>query len=120
MVQEARGYPCITEMAAGFGGGIGRKQDICGAISGGVIAIGYKCSLGRNNQKDIAGAARPEVAALYDSFKAEFGTVDCSGLIEYDYSIPGEYEKAHEDPKRKEQCNRYKEYVIRWMLGRDE
>ena len=36
----------IPRIATGFGGGVGRNGDICGALSGAVIAIGL--ALGRD------------------------------------------------------------------------
>jgi len=31
---------CIPQIASGFGGGIGKQGQVCGAVSGGVMAIG--------------------------------------------------------------------------------
>jgi C_GCAxxG_C_C family probable redox protein len=31
---------CIPRIATGFGGGIGKQGEVCGAVSGGVMVIG--------------------------------------------------------------------------------
>ena len=115
-MQAAQGFPCITELAAGFGGGIGGEQDVCGAITGGVIAIGYREGRRGGNQMEIARAAKPGVRDVYEGFQAQFGAVDCRALIGYDYRDPAQFEQAHKDPRRAEQCRQYKEWVIRRLL----
>jgi C_GCAxxG_C_C family probable redox protein len=118
-MQEAQGFPHITEVAAGFGGGIGSEQDVCGAISGGVIAAGYKEGQGRDNQQEIAKACRSAVRGVYEGFREQFGAVDCLTLIGYDYREPGQTEAAHDDPERIAKCNVFKEWVIRKLLAED-
>ncbi len=118
-MQEAQGFPQITEMAAGFGGGIGGEQDVCGAIAGGVIAVGYREGRRGGNQMEIAGAARPVVRDVYEGFRERFGAVDCRALTGYDFAIPGQYERAHADPERIERCRVFKEWVIRRLLETD-
>ena len=116
MLQEARGFPLITEAAAGFGGGIGGEQDVCGAISGAVIAIGYREGRRGGNQMEIARAARPFVRDVYEGFRERFGAVDCRALTGYDFSDPVQNEKAHADSERAAKCQYYKEWVIRRLL----
>ncbi len=118
-MQEAQGYPYITELAAGFGGGIGGEQDVCGAITGGVIAIGYREGQRGGNQMEIARAARPAVRDVYEGFRERFGAVDCRSLIGYDYRDPVQFERAHVDPERMQKCRQYKEWVLRRLLAQE-
>lgn len=119
-MQEAQGFPYVTQMAAGFGGGIGGEQDVCGAISGAVIAIGYREGLSGGNQMEIAKAAKPAVRDVYEGFQEKFGAVDCRTLIGYDYRQPGQQEKSHSDPARLEKCRVYKEWVLRRLLAQGQ
>ena len=116
-MQEAQGFPAITSIAAGFGGGIGGEQDVCGAVAGGVISIGYREGRSGGNQMEVARAARPFVRDLYEGFRERFGAVDCRTLSGYDYSDPVQNERAHSDPERAEKCREYKEWVIRRLLA---
>ena len=118
-MQEAQGFPPITELAAGFGGGIGGEQDVCGAITGGVIAIGYRASQSGGNQMEISRAARPAVRDVYEGFREKFGAVDCLALIGYDYRDPAQAEAAHNDPARAEKCRMLKEWVLRRLLAEE-
>ena len=58
-------------VAAGFGGGV-RSGEICGAISGAVMAIG----LAEPDKRRVAALARQCV----DSFRQKFGCVRCLEL----------------------------------------
>ena len=58
-------------VAAGFGGGV-RSGEICGAISGAVMAIG----LTEPDKRRVAGLTKQCV----DSFRREFGCVRCIEL----------------------------------------
>jgi len=60
-----------TSIAAGFGGGV-RSGEICGAISGAVMAIG----LIEQDKRRVAALARQCV----DSFREKFGCVRCMEL----------------------------------------
>jgi C_GCAxxG_C_C family probable redox protein len=85
----------ILKQAAGFGGGIGRLQMICGAITGAVMVLGL-----------YRGAILPDAEAketmarlircLADEFGRKNGTITCSGLIGVDLNTP-EGKKAHKE-----------------------
>ena len=69
------------KVANGFGGGMGRKQEVCGAVTGAVMALGMK--YGRNDGDDKAKQelTYSKTRELMDSFTAEFGTVNCKKLL---------------------------------------
>ena len=67
----------LPQLASGFGGGVGHKGSLCGALTGAVIAIGMK--IGRTDPKD-----RKTLQKVYDKcqqfwgqFEKEFGSVNC-------------------------------------------
>lgn len=60
-------------VAAGFGGGVGCRE-ICGAISGSVMAAGFK--YGAENKPQIVQAQRELIGA----FREKFGAVRCEEL----------------------------------------
>ena len=70
----------IPKIATGFGGGIGRtKQEICGAITGGVMAIGF---LSGRSEPGADWADASEMAAkLKRRFVHEHGTTNCGALL---------------------------------------
>ena len=95
--------PLKPKVASAFGGGIGRSGSVCGALTGGVIAIGSK--FGSNKP----GSEEREKAYLlgqkfYNQFKKECGSVFCRDLIGYDLTNPKELEEARKANIFQEKC----------------
>ncbi len=68
--------PALLALAKPFGGGIGGSKCLCGAISGGVLALGYR---GRGQQ----------AGALVKQFKAAHRVTCCSALSKaYSWKSP--------------------------------
>ena len=77
------------KIAGGFGAGMGRLQNTCGAVTGAFMAIGLKHgkTLGDegNEKRDKCYAMVRE----FDSkFKEIFGTTSCSELLQCDLTTP--------------------------------
>jgi len=71
----------IPRVASGFGGGIGRThEDTCGALTGGVIAIGYL--FGRDNPDEEWRDAYERAAEFRKRFTEEFGSTNCRALLD--------------------------------------
>jgi len=71
----------LPQLASGFGGGIGHKGSLCGALTGAVMAIGMKT--GRTNPKDRATLQRgyDKCQEFWGQFEKEFGSVNCFDII---------------------------------------
>jgi C_GCAxxG_C_C family probable redox protein len=83
------------KISCGFGAGISKTGNICGAVSGAIMVIGLK--YGKTKQGD--NAATEKIRALVREFMQEFterhGSVNCTELLGYNLSNPAEYDKAH-------------------------
>ena len=67
--------------ASAFGGGIGRsKQELCGALSGGLIALGLL--QGRDTQDERWDAVAAAAAAARARFEADHGCTTCGQVLE--------------------------------------
>ena len=69
------------KIACGFGAGMGRKQEVCGAVSGGIMVIGLKYGRGENDERKIMDLAYVKVRALMDRFSEKHGTFICRKLV---------------------------------------
>ncbi len=69
-----------------MGAGLGRRQLLCGAVSGGALALG--AALGNESGADLATKERCYgiVADYIATIEAEFGCTDCRGLLGVDIS----------------------------------
>ena len=86
----------IPRIATGFGAGIGRKGEVCGALSGGVMGLGLR--FGRSTTEEGEGERRPywfstELAA---QFREQLGHVRCEDLLGLDLSRVEDAETYHE------------------------
>jgi C_GCAxxG_C_C family probable redox protein len=87
------------KMATGFGSGMGRMCDVCGAVTGAFMVIGLK--YGRTAADGVRYKEETEttyrmVADLAARFKEKHGTIDCRELIGYDLMDPDERAKVVE------------------------
>jgi len=69
------------KIACGFGAGMGRKQEVCGAVSGGIMVIGLKYGRGENDDRKVMDLAYVKVRALMDRFAQKHGTFICRELV---------------------------------------
>jgi C_GCAxxG_C_C family probable redox protein len=70
-------------MATPFGGGIGRSEDACGALIGGVLAIGV--AIGRTAPKEDRLKSYEAASKLHNAFQTRFGSSCCKILNKSDF-----------------------------------
>lgn len=70
------------KVSCGFGAGMGRKQEICGAVSGGIMVIGLKYGRGERDDREIMDLSYAKVRELMDRFAEKHGTVICHKLLD--------------------------------------
>ena len=90
-------------LAAPFGGGM-FCGETCGAVAGGVMAIGMKyghCNPGDVKQNELC---IKKTAQFLEKFKARHGATRCRDLLGYDLSEEGALEKAFAAGRIKEVC----------------
>ncbi len=76
--------PLIPRIATGFGAGVGRRGELCGALSGAVIGLGIM--YGRDEGGFPQEGKRPYwfASELLDRFNEEHGKVRCFDLLGLD------------------------------------
>jgi C_GCAxxG_C_C family probable redox protein len=106
----------IPKIATAFGGGIGRCGSICGALSGGVMALGIKYG---SNEPSIEKRLKAYKLAqkFYIRFEKEHGSVLCRELIGYDLSNPEELEKAKKAKVLEEKCTNFVREAVETLIG---
>ncbi len=72
------------QIAAGFGGGMGRLQYTCGAVSGSVIVLGL-LEAARGGMEDLKPRSYEKVKEFFKRFEAEHGTSSCRELTGCDF-----------------------------------
>lgn len=76
------------KLAAGFGGGMGKQQETCGAVTGAIMVLGLLKGEDVNNNEELKNAAYGSVKELSRRFTAAFKTTQCRELIGCDLNTP--------------------------------
>ncbi|MCR4398047.1 MAG: C-GCAxxG-C-C family protein [Firmicutes bacterium] len=102
---EAVGIPgAVVSAATGFGGGIGRRGDTCGALTGAVIAVGLKCGRTSPGEKELYERIQRIAARLQEEFAGAHGSVYCRDLIPYDLRDPAQLAEYRRDAATRNKC----------------
>lgn len=82
----------LWQLVTGLGSGIARRQFICGAFTGGVLACGLVTARRRKSTREDRKGLREDsytkVQELARRFEAQFGTVSCREMIGCDLLTP--------------------------------
>ena len=91
--QESIGY----RIGEAFGGGIAHLGNVCGAIIGALMVIGYYH--GRTTPKDDKNKEKTRLLAeqFLERFKEVHGDIYCRTLLGYDISTPEKLDIAREE-----------------------
>ena len=91
------------KVSAGFGGGLGRMAETCGAVSGAAIVLGLSCGDG----EPAAAKARTykKVKLFIERFKQYYGSVVCREILGEDISTEDGLKRANEQGLFEKKCN---------------
>ena len=91
----------LMSMSTGFGAGIGRKQEVCGAVSGAIIILGAKYGRKENEPIDKTETTYSKAQEFIGEFVKEKGTVRCSELLQGCNLLTEEGQKLFKDKNMK-------------------
>jgi C_GCAxxG_C_C family probable redox protein len=109
----------IPKIATAFGGGIGRCGSICGALTGGVMALGIKYGTNAPSLEKRLKAYE-KAQKFYKHFERQHGSVFCRELIGYSLSNPKELEEAQKAKVFEEKCAKFVKSAIETLLKLSE
>jgi len=95
----------IPKIATGFGAGIGGCGSVCGAISGGIMALGLK--FGRSDPKKQGRPPYWFALELLRRFEKEFGSIMCQELTNCDFTTEAGRKKYAEEKLWETKCRQY-------------
>lgn len=91
----------LLKLASPFGGGVSRRGEVCGAVTGALMAIGLA-------QGSDTPAGKESTYAMGQDFLKRFealhGTILCRELIHFDLSTPEGFQQAREQGVFKALC----------------
>lgn len=105
----------IPKIATAFGGGIGRCGSVCGALTGGVMALGIKYGTnGPSLEKRLKVYKLAQ--KFFKRFEKHHGSVLCRELIGYDLSVPEELEEARRARILEEKCVNFVKEAVETLI----
>lgn len=97
------------KISTGFGGGISRHSEVCGAVTGAVLVIGLKYG-----QKDLKDEKAKEityylVGEFIEKFKSRHGSINCKELINCDLGTPEGLKRFRDTKMNETVCKKFVE-----------
>ncbi len=105
----------VPKIATGFGGGMGRSGSVCGAVTGGVMALSIR--YGANEPSVEKRLQTYEYTRKFlEQFEKRNGGILCKDLIGFTLADPDEHEKAVKDGVFQKRCPTYVQSAIEILL----
>jgi C_GCAxxG_C_C family probable redox protein len=96
------------KIGCGFGGGIGRQQLTCGAVTGAVMAIGLKYGKAMGDPEEKKSKTYALTQELFAEFKKLHGTTVCRELLKgFDMNDPDDHKRIMELGLFEKLCEKY-------------
>lgn len=93
-------------IACGFGAGMGRKEEVCGAVSGGIMAIGLKYGRGEGEEQTATDLTYQKTRELMNGIAEEHGAYICRQLLNgCELTTPEGQKEFKEKDLRNKVCN---------------
>ncbi len=69
------------KVACGLGAGMGRKQEVCGAVTGGILVLGLRHGRGSRDERPAMEATYAKTRELMERFADRHGSCICRVLL---------------------------------------
>ena len=94
------------EMSAGFGAGMGRLQETCGAVTGAFMVLGMYNSRKYSDNKEIKEASYAMIQQYNKRFTAVHATTNCRSLLNCDLRTPEGQRQFQNNNLHEEVCEK--------------
>lgn len=69
------------KIATGLGAGMARRQEVCGAVTGGILVLGLACGRGEGQDRTATEQTYKKTEELMRRFEEAHGTCNCRRLL---------------------------------------
>jgi C_GCAxxG_C_C family probable redox protein len=94
-------------IAAGFGGGMGRSGNTCGAVTGAIAIIGLHLGSDRAADTEAKERTYQTVREFIAEFEKEFGSINCTELVGCHIGTAAGHEQAEKSGTFENVCPRF-------------
>ena len=93
-------------LAVGFGAGMGRVQETCGAVTGAIMVLGLSSRFKKEDGRPKINEVYAKVHRFIDEFSRTKGTVKCRELLNCDLCTE-DGQKIFKEKNLRENCREY-------------
>ena len=104
--------PADSSAAMVLNGGVAYSGGVCGAISGSALAVGELAGRRIPDHREAKRTARRLIQLVMAEFEQEFGSQNCSDLIDYEISIPDQHDAFIESGVWRNACMKQIEFSV--------
>ena len=102
------------KIATGLGAGMGRKQEVCGAVTGGILVLGLRHGRDSTGDRSAAELTYLKTRELMDRFAARHGSCLCRELLQgYDLGTEEGQRRAKADDVVNKVCRPCVQTVVK-------
>jgi C_GCAxxG_C_C family probable redox protein len=95
------------KLSCGFGAGMGRRQEVCGAVTGGILALGLRHGRGEGQDKTPTEETYRKVRELTAQFESARGSCICRTLLQgCDLNTPAGQQSFKQNDLLNKTCKR--------------
>jgi C_GCAxxG_C_C family probable redox protein len=85
------------KIACGLGAGMGRKEEVCGAVTGGILVLGMRHGRGSKDDRSATDLTYLKTREFMDEFAKKHGTFICRKLLNGCELMTGEGHKYYKE-----------------------
>ncbi|MGA2656837.1 MAG: C-GCAxxG-C-C family protein [Verrucomicrobiota bacterium] len=107
------GEDLALKIPTGLGAGMGRKQEVCGAVTGGILVLGLRHGRGSTEDPSATEQTYLRTRELMGRFAAKHGSCLCRQLLQgYDLATEEGRQRAKADDLLHKVCRPYVQTVV--------
>jgi C_GCAxxG_C_C family probable redox protein len=111
----------LLRASSAFGAGIAYGNSLCGALSGGILAL--SAVQGRASNNEGVDKLFEDIAELRSSFEKKFGSTSCSTLLGFNLTDSDGGAKFEAGDCKNQKCAKYIEFIsqkVEELLNKDK
>lgn len=107
----------MPRIATGFGAGLARHGEVCGALSGAIMALGLKFGRERGDDNEAKAAIYAKVKQLMEAFEKHFGTISCRELTGCDLMSEEGFKRFASLDMHNQLCPQFVAFAVEEVLA---
>ncbi len=97
----------VLRIASGFGAGMGRMQETCGAVTGAFMVIGFLNGKYKRGDEKAKEKTNELIQEFSQKYTEKFDSINCKALIDFDLNTEEGRQQAEKEDVFFKKCSNY-------------